>query len=337
MSSTKILETSNELVEAGQDGDTGTLVFEDLGGDDDEITCLGNFSQTPEVLDISDCDDDIEQDSFAMIQGKIKNEPVEEEEDFDEKQSDASDLENHEDDEVEIIESDEELESSQQSLYKKMMRQEIKIKQEEKISSPFDNSEKNAMGVEMKEMVLKIPRVDENVIDHPSDEEPNLSDDMEIPDFDNDEDIPSFSSDDNISDHEKDDLDELENDLVIKPTKAKKRIRILDDDSDDESDKEADAPNEEPQSIDSKTKKGPKEPQNKKAKLSDEEEIRKHDQKDERESDTTNKKQSLMIDALPQPQRKAFTRGISSETIDKLTKKPETSAPSTSKCFQRSQ
>ena len=44
-----------------------------------------------------------------------------------------------------------------------------------------------------------------------------------------------------------------------------------------------------------------------------------------------------MIDALPQPQRKAFTRGISSETIDKLTKKPETSAPSTSKCFQRSQ
>ena len=92
-----------------------------------------------------------------------------------------------------------------------------------------------------------------------------------------------------------------------------------------------------PQSIDSKTKKGPKEPQNKKAKLSDEEEIRKHDQKDERESDTTNKKQSLMIDALPQPQRKAFTRGISSETIDKLTKKPETSAPSTSKCFQRSQ
>ena len=38
-----------------------------------------------------------------MIQGKIKNEPVEEEEDFDEKQSDASDLENHEDDEVEII------------------------------------------------------------------------------------------------------------------------------------------------------------------------------------------------------------------------------------------
>ena len=43
-------------------------------------------------------------------------------------------------------ESDEELESSQQSLYKKMMRQEIKIKQEEKISSPFDNSEKNAMG-----------------------------------------------------------------------------------------------------------------------------------------------------------------------------------------------
>ena len=32
-----------------------------------------------------------------MIQGKIKNEPVEEEEDFDEKQSDASDLENHED------------------------------------------------------------------------------------------------------------------------------------------------------------------------------------------------------------------------------------------------
>ena len=92
-----------------------------------------------------------------------------------------------------------------------------------------------------------------------------------------------------------------------------------------------------PQSIDSKTKKGPKEPQNKKAKLSDEEEIRKHDQKDERESDTTNKKQSLMIDALPQPQRKAFNRGISSETIDKLTKKPETSAPSTSKCFQRSQ
>ena len=97
----------------------------------------------------------------------------------------------------------------------------------------------------MKEMVLKIPRVDENVIDHPSDEEPNLSDDMEIPDFDNDEDIPSFSSDDNISDHEKDDLDELENDLVIKPTKAKKRIRILDDDSDDESNKEVDAPNEE--------------------------------------------------------------------------------------------
>ena len=41
--------------------------------------------------------------SFAMIQGKIKSEPVEEEEDFDEKQSDASDLENHEDDEVEII------------------------------------------------------------------------------------------------------------------------------------------------------------------------------------------------------------------------------------------
>ena len=38
-----------------------------------------------------------------MIQGKIKSEPVEEEEDFDEKQSDASDLENHEDDEVEII------------------------------------------------------------------------------------------------------------------------------------------------------------------------------------------------------------------------------------------
>ena len=37
----------------------------------------------------------------------------------------------------------------------------------------------------------------------------------------------------------------LENDMVIKPTKAKKRIRILDDDSDDESDKEADAPNEE--------------------------------------------------------------------------------------------
>ena len=75
----------------------------DLGGDDDEVTCLGNFSQTPEVLDISDGDDDIEQDSYAMIQEKIKKEPVEEEEDFDEKQSDASDLENHEDDEVEII------------------------------------------------------------------------------------------------------------------------------------------------------------------------------------------------------------------------------------------
>ena len=97
----------------------------------------------------------------------------------------------------------------------------------------------------MKEMVLKIPRVDENVIDHPSDEEPNLSDDMEIPDFDNDEDIPSFSSDDNISNHEKDDLDDLENDLVIKPTKAKKRIRILDDDSDDGSDEKDNAPNEE--------------------------------------------------------------------------------------------
>ena len=78
--------------------------MEDLGGNEDEVTCLGNFSQTPEVLDISDGDDDIEQDSFAMIQGKIKDEPVEEEEDFDEKQSDASDLDNNEDDhDVEII------------------------------------------------------------------------------------------------------------------------------------------------------------------------------------------------------------------------------------------
>ena len=64
---------------------------------------MGNFSQTPEVLDISDDDVCFEQDSYAMIQEKIKKEPVEEEEDFDEKQSDASDLENHEDDEVEII------------------------------------------------------------------------------------------------------------------------------------------------------------------------------------------------------------------------------------------
>ena len=81
------------------------MVSEDLGGDDDEVTCLGNFSQTPEVLDISDGDDDIEQDSYAMIQEKIKKEPVEEEEDFDEKQSDASDLENNDadPDEVEII------------------------------------------------------------------------------------------------------------------------------------------------------------------------------------------------------------------------------------------
>ena len=80
------------------------MVLEDLGGNEDEVTCLGNFSQTPEVLDISDGDDDIEQDSFAMIQGKIKDEPVEEEEDFDEKQSDASDLDNNEDDfDVEII------------------------------------------------------------------------------------------------------------------------------------------------------------------------------------------------------------------------------------------
>ena len=44
-----------------------------------------------------------------------------------------------------------------------------------------------------------------------------------------------------------------------------------------------------------------------------------------------------MIDALPQPPRKGIHRGISSETIEKITKKPETSVPSTSKVFQRSQ
>ena len=43
------------------------------------------------------------------------------------------------------IESDEELESSQQALYKKMLLQEKKIKQEEK-TSPFDKSEKNVIG-----------------------------------------------------------------------------------------------------------------------------------------------------------------------------------------------
>ena len=86
-------------------------------------------------------------------------------------------------------------------------------------------------------------------------------------------------------------------------------------------------------------RKGPKEPLNKKPKLSAEE-VRKlvhdDDQKDEKETDT-NKKQSIMIDALPQPERKAIHRGISTETIDKITKKPETSVPSTSKLFQRSQ
>ena len=86
------------------------------------------------------------------------------------------------------------------------------------------------------------------------------------------------------------------------------------------------------------SRKGPKEPLNKKPKLSAEE-VRKlvhDDQKDEKETDT-NKKQSIMIDALPQPERKAIHRGISTETIDKITKKPETSVPSTSKLFQRSQ
>ena len=78
-----------------------------------------------------------------------------------------------------------------------------------------------------------------------------------------------------------------------------------------------------------------KEPPYKKPKLSDEE-VRKHGQKDEKETEI-NKKQSLMIDALPQPPRKGIHRGISSETIEKITKKPETSVPSTSKVFQRSQ
>ena len=114
-------------------------------------------------------------------------------------------------------------------------------------------------------MVLKIPRLDENVIDPLFDDDDNIeiepdddvenemlikpkgackkririldddsdkSDDDEIPDFDNDDEIPSFSSDDNLSDHEED------------QPKTKKRERILDDDDSDESDKEADAPNE---------------------------------------------------------------------------------------------
>ena len=190
-------------------------------------------------------------------------------------------------------------------------------------------------------MVLKIPRLDDSVIGDPSDDEDDvgiepddISDDVEIPDFDNDDDIPSFSSDENLSDHENLDQkfqsdDESENEILIKP-KTKKRGRIL-----DESDEEADAPNEQP--LSTASRKGPKEPLNKKPKLSAEE-VRKlvHEQKDEKETDT-NKKQSIMIDALPQPERKAIHRGISTETIDKITKKPETSVPSTSKLFQRSQ
>ena len=329
--------------EVANENDEAVNAEHDVEMDDDDVICIGNFSQTPEVIEI---DDDNEQDSLMssqqMILDKIKDEPMNENDDEDSSDEKQSDVPSDEPENVANLDDvssgsdDEDLSASQQALFKKMNKQIKKEKHEEEIERRsksfadigYDDFEDDLdMPMEVNEEKMKPKTFEDILSEEDFSIESNVEKEKSKPTSKlskkrrlSDDDVERLLFSD-VSDEEE---NRLEDAIVISSDSAVEEGEVLSP--------PPPPPRESKDSTEQKRKdsEASREPLKKKPKLSTDE-VRKlvEDDSNTDKVAVAGPRKLLMIDPLPQPHRKAYQRGISSETIEKLTNKDP--VPSTSK------